>query len=244
MLDHINLRNILFFDIETVPQQSTFTDMNEELQKLWAYRIHRFKPEETPQDDYFWEKAGVYAEFGKAICISVGFFTQADPATNTYQFRLKCFASHDERQLLSDFLNMLSRYFDISDKFFLCGHNIKEFDIPFICRRATILNLAIPQILDVSTARPWEVRHLDTMHLWRFGDYRNYTSLHLLTTVLEVPNPKNDLEGSQVADTYWHQNDLPRIAQYCQQDVVAVARVIQRFKQMPLLSDEQIVYVP
>lgn len=243
MLEHINLRSILFFDIETVPQQPTFGAMDDTLQKLWEYRIHRFKPEETPLEDYFWEKAGVYAEFGKTICISVGYFTQADAKTGAYQFRIKCFASDDEHQLLSEFLDMLSRYFDISDKFFLCGHNIKEFDIPFLCRRATILGLSIPQILDISMARPWEIRHLDTMHLWRFGDYRNYTSLHLLTTVLDVPSPKDDLEGSQVAATYWHEKNLERITNYCQQDVLAVARIIQRFKQIPLLKDEQIIFV-
>ncbi|MBL7787486.1 MAG: 3'-5' exonuclease [Chitinophagales bacterium] len=241
MLESISLKSIFFLDIETVPQSPSFGQLDETMQKLWEYRIHRFKPEEAPLADYYFEKAGVYAEFGKTICISLGFFA-ANPETGDEQFRVKSFYSHDEKQLLTDFLTLLSRYTDASDRY-ICGHNIKEFDIPFLCRRAMVLGLPIPKILDTTTARPWEIKHIDTMHLWRFGDYRNYTSLHLLTTVLGIPSPKNDMEGSEVAAVYWNTQNIERISQYCQADVVAIARIMQHFKQQNTLTNEQIIYV-
>lgn len=241
MLTHITLHRILFFDIETVPQYSNFSDLTADWQQLWDYRTHAYRAEEQSDlDAYYFEKAGVYAEFGKTICITAGILTR-QTANQNWQLRLKTFAGDDERNLLEDFFALLERYFSTYTDAQLCGHHIKGFDIPFLCRRAIILGLPLPKILDANSLKPWEVPHLDTMLIWRFGDVRNMTSLHLLTQALGIPTPKQELNGSQIAAVYWQENDLNRIIRYNQQDVIALARVLMRFKGIPPLDDEQVV---
>ncbi|OWY22514.1 3'-5' exonuclease [Sphingobacteriales bacterium UPWRP_1] len=244
MLSNIDMAAILFLDIETVPMVKQWTDLSPEMQTLWQYRTNRFKQsvdDDLTEEDYFFKKSGVYAEFGKVVCISAGIYRHPKNAGDAPSFRLKSFAGHDEAQLLTDFLQMLQTRFD-PDRFYLCGHNIREFDVPYLCRRAIINGLPLPTILDVNALKPWELRFLDTMQLWKFGDYKNFTSLHLLTHLLNIPSPKEEMEGSHVAQVYWHQeNGLERIANYCQQDVLAVAQVALRFKGMPLLTPEQVV---
>ncbi len=242
MLDHIAINRILFIDIETVPQKPNYEEVDTETQKLWGYRTTRFKPEEVTEGDYYFEKAGVYAEFGKLICISVGFFA-ALRGEKQLQFRVKSFYSDDEQEVLMAFLDMLNQYFDDPSKYYLCGHHIKEFDVPFLCRRLVINGLPLPKMLNVARLKPWEIPYIDTLQIWKFGDYRNYTSLHLLTHVLGIPNPKKDMEGHEVAGIYWQENDLNRIQRYCQQDVIAVARLILKFKGLETISDDQIIYV-
>lgn len=247
MLDHIYLRRVLFLDIETVPEQPNLSDLEPEMQALWQYKTGRFqKPEDEPQDYYF-QKAGVYAEFGKIICISVGFFAktknnnQEEPPQET--FRIKTFYGDDEKQVLNDFLALLNAHFNNPYRFYLCGHNIREFDIPFICRRALIHGLSLPRMLDVPSLKPWEIPYIDTMKIWKFGDYKNFTSLHLLTKLLQIPSPKGDLEGKDVGRVYWREKDLERIVKYCQQDVLAVARLVQKFKGFSPMTTEQVIFV-
>lgn len=238
MLDNISLRDMVFIDIETVSARPTFDNIVEEEQKLWEYRIHRYKPDDTELSDYYHEKAAVYAEFGKAICISVGFFAAADEkdGKGEYQFRIKTFSGHDEKNdVLQPFNELLDKYFS-PERYYLCGHNIREFDIPFLCRRSIINNLKIPRLMDIIDLKPWEVKHLDTMHIWRFGEYRNMTSLHLICKVLGIETPKNDMEGKDVGRVYWQENDINRIARYNRADVVAVAQIILRFKRLPLID--------
>lgn len=246
MLDNISLRDMVFIDIETVSGQPTFENVVEEEQKLWEYRINRYKPNETELQDYYSEKAAVYAEFGKTICISLGFFAMADEKERQgkYQFRIKTFYGHDEKNdVLKPFNELLDQFFS-PERFYLCGHNIREFDIPFLCRRSVINNLKIPRLFDIIDLKPWEVKHLDTMHIWRFGEYRNMTSLHLLCRSLGIETPKNDMEGKDVGRVYWQENDLPRIARYNRADIIAVAQIILRFKRLPPMdSSSQIVYV-
>ena len=244
MLSNIDLSAILFLDIETVPIAGNWDDLNPEMRTLWQYRTNRFKQtadENLSEEEYFFKKSGVYAEFGKVICISAGIYRHPQNPDGQPSFRLKSFYGHNEAELLTDFLTLLKTRFD-PDRFYLCGHNMREFDVPYLCRRAIINALPIPTILDINALKPWEVRFLDTMQLWKFGDYKNFTSLHLLTHLLGIPSPKDDLEGSQVATVYWkEENGLQRIKTYCEQDVLAVAQVVLKFKGMPLLTPEQIV---
>jgi uncharacterized protein YprB with RNaseH-like and TPR domain len=185
-------------------------------------------------DKIYEDRAGIYAEFGKIICISIGLLVVDN---NAYSIRLKSFAGDDERLLLEEFTALLSSRFDNPNSTVLCGHNIKEFDIPYICRRMLVHNIAFPNILQLSGKKPWEIKHLtDTMEMWRFGDIKNFTSLDLLAAVLEVPSPKDDIDGSMVSEVYWKEKDLDRIIVYCEKDVVTVANVYLRMNGKPLIS--------
>lgn len=243
MLPYINIHNLLFIDIETVPCFGTHEQLSPAMQQLWAVKHATLRIEnESPADGYL-KRAGVYAEFAKIVCISLGVFS-FDKASGQRQFRVKSFAGDDEKQLLQDFLNLLNKSFADAERFQFCGHNIKEFDVPFICRRLLIQGLPLPDTLDISGKRPWEVSSVDTLHLWRFGDFKNYTSLKLLAEILGIPTPKDEIEGKDVCRVYWQEHGLDRIVNYCQKDVVTVARLLLRFKgdNQPL-KDEEVVIV-
>ena len=236
MLQKIDLKNILFLDIETVPLSENFDLLSEQEQLLFEQKTayQRKNEDITPKD--FYEKAGIWAEFGKIICISVGYFTENESVRN---FRVKSFYGN-EVELLQGFASLLQKHFNQVEHL-LCAHNGKEFDFPFIARRMIIHNIALPEKLNLFGKKPWEVAHLDTLELWRFGDYKHYTSLKLLTHILNIPSPKTDIEGKDVAKVYYEEKDLVRIVNYCQRDVVAVAQILLRLKQLPLLIDEDII---
>lgn len=232
MLAHIDLLDVLVLDIETVPQCSSFTELSEERKKLWdAKTVYQRKSDECPET--FYPRAGIWAEFGKIVCISVGMFA------NKQSFRVKSYCGDDEKEILSDFLKLLATQ---PKQLSLCAHNGKEFDYPYICRRLLINGLEIPSQLELSGKKPWEITHLDTLELWKFGDYKHYTSLNLLASVFDIPTPKDDIDGSMVGDIYWVDRDLNRIKNYCQKDVVTTARLLQKFKGLPTLKDDQISY--
>ena len=233
MLQQLDLQNILVLDIETVPQFSTFDELPENLQKLWDLKT-RFQRKEQETPDEFYQRAGIWAEFGKIICISVGIFK------NNQSFRVKSFYSHDENELLTDFIKLLNGQ---PSQLILCAHNGKEFDFPYLCRRMLINSLEIPTQLNIAGKKPWEINHLDTMELWKFGDYKNYTSLNLLAAIFNIPTPKDDIDGSMVGSVYWLENDLERIRIYCQKDVITTGRLLQRFKGLPFLTEEQITFI-
>jgi len=239
MLKKINIENVLFLDIETVPIFQTFEEQSPEIQALWDKKSKYFRKEEQTAADVY-QRAGIYAEFGKIICISVGlpFINKA----SKLGLRIKSFYGDDEKQLLQNFNAMLDK-FDTSDEKLLCGHNAKEFDFPYIARRSLINGVRLPKLLNLAGKKPWQVKHLDTMELWRFGDYKNYTSLNLLTTVFNIPTPKDDIDGSQVAKVYWQDADIERIVKYCQKDVVAVVQLFQRYRNQDLIPEEAIVIV-
>ncbi len=247
--DAFDLYNILFLDIETVPGHSDFEELNEELQELWGIKcrnILRKTADELEFDeiaDQYGQRAGIYAEFGKIVCISVGFLTR-QPESNEPLLRLKSYANHMEAGLLDDFSELLNKHFNNPDKFAICGHNIKEFDIPYICRRMLVNQLPFPRMLDIAGKKPWETKHLlDTMELWKFGDIKNYTSLRLLAAIFDFPSPKDDMDGSDVASVYWEERDLDRIASYCEKDVLATAQLFLKMKRLPILRNDQIVIV-
>ncbi|HXH19986.1 MAG TPA: 3'-5' exonuclease [Chitinophagales bacterium] len=240
MLDNIILENLLVFDIETVPQYGNFNDLPEPLKELWMLKGRRIAKEgETIPDDFFYDRAGIYAEFGKVICISAGYFKKSD-ISGQLGFRVKTFASENEREVLLPFKGVLDKHYSTPEKG-LCGHNSKEFDIPYLCRRMLINGIQLPAILDLFGKKPWEVQHIDTMQLWKFGDVKSYTSLRLLATIFNIPTPKDDIDGNDVGRVFWVEKNLPRIVRYCQKDVVTVAQLLLRFKGLPLMNEQDIV---
>jgi predicted PolB exonuclease-like 3'-5' exonuclease len=234
MLENINPGDILFLDIETVPVKPALTDFTPAMQLLWDKKSSSFRKEEQSASDVF-QRAGIYAEFGKVICISAGVVKEKNP----HSFRLKSFYGDDEKTILSDFTEMLLK-FSRGREIQLCAHNGKEFDYPYMARRMVINGLIIPEILNNAGKKPWEVKLLDTMELWKFGDYKSYTSLDLLTSVLGIPSPKDDIDGSMVAGIYWNDHDLKRIVTYCEKDVLAVAQVLFRFMNLPFIEPERV----
>ena len=244
MLNHIKLENVLVLDIETVPQVSRYVDMPENFKPFWkkkAAQVIKEDAELADEEGYF-DYAGIYAEFGKIICISVGAYVE-DKDTGNQTLRIKSFYGKDEKKVLNEFFSLLNlKYHDLK-KHALCGHNIKEFDVPYICRRALVNGLRLPKILDIGGLKPWEVNNIDTLQLWKFGDYKNYTSLNLLANIFGIPTPKDDIDGSMVADVFWNQNDLERIRTYCQKDVLTTAQLLLKYKGLPLISDEEVIVV-
>jgi uncharacterized protein YprB with RNaseH-like and TPR domain len=237
MIEKINLENILFIDIETVPEQENFTALDAEMQSLWELKTQFQRKEEfTPED--FYERSGIWAEFGKIVCISAGYFTFKGDVRN---FRVTSFFG-EEVKILKDFSNLMNNHFSQAQHL-LCGHNAKEFDIPFIARRMIINQIAIPNKLNLFGKKPWEVPHLDTLELWKFGDYKHFTSLKLLTKILGIPSSKGDIDGSQVGHVYYVEKDIDRIIVYCEKDVIAVAQIFLRFRREDLLIDEEILHV-
>ena len=234
MLKNLNYSKILFFDIETVPIKYDFKDLDERGQQLWSKKTRFIQERENLNAEEVYEKAGIYAEFGKVICISLGFILQKDGET---QIRLKSIANEEEQVLLQEFIDLLNSYYTAPD-FLFCAHNGKEFDIPFLCRRILINGKKIPNILNVSGKKPWEIKHLDTMELWKFGDFKNYTSLDLLSYVFNIPTPKNDMDGSQVAKVFYEDKDLDRIIHYCEKDVVATIQLFRKYQGESIINEE------
>jgi uncharacterized protein YprB with RNaseH-like and TPR domain len=237
MLEKIKSENILFLDIETVPEHANYDEVDESVKELWGKKTKYQRKEEFTSEE-FYERAGIWAEFGKIICISVGYFVANDSERN---FRITSY-SGDEKQILLDFKGLLDNHFSKSYHL-LCAHNGKEFDFPFIARRMVIHQIELPNALNLFGKKPWEIPHLDTLELWKFGDYKHYTSLKLLTSILGVPSPKDDIDGSQVAEVYYKEKNLDRIIDYCEKDTIAVAQVFLKFKIEPLLTDKEIIYV-
>lgn len=237
MLAQIDLQKILFLDIETVAQQPDFDSLSKEFKKHWEHKSQFIGSEDqTPSDTY--ERAGIYAEFGKIACISVGFLN-IERSEKT--LRIKSYYGENEQELLIDFFNLLNNYYTRQDQL-LCAHNGKEFDYPYICRRALVNGLQIPKILDISGKKPWEVQHLDTMQLWKFGDYKNFTSLSLLSTIFGIPTPKDDIDGSMVNQVYWKEKNVERIATYCQKDVIALVQLFLKYRNESLIEDNKIIF--
>ena len=235
MLENLNLKNILFLDIETVPQYATYEEVPPDFANLWEKKVQSLRKDDESLDVSY-RRAGIYAEFGKIICISCGYFTTGN------KFRIKSFYGHNEKKLLLEFSEVLLKHFNSSDKF-LCAHNGKEFDFPFLCRRMVIHQLALPSILDTTGKKPWEVSHLDTMELWKFGDYKSYTSLNLLALILGIPTPKDDIDGSMVWQVYWEEKNLERIVTYCQKDVLTVAQILRKFRREEMIPMEEMEIV-
>jgi len=232
MLSHIDLEKILFLDIETVPIHPTYGELPDELRIFWDKKASSLQKEGQTVEEVY-SMAGIYAEFGKIICISLGFI-------NGEEFRIKSFYGDDEKVLLNEFITLVNSNYGSPNKL-LCAHNGKEFDFPYLARRIILNGLELPSLLDIAGKKPWEVQHLDTMELWKFGDYKRYTSLALLAHVFDIPTPKDDIQGSDVARVYWEDKDLARIVEYCQKDVLTVVQLLLKFKGVAMIKEENVI---
>lgn len=235
--NNVPIENILFLDIETVPCCSSFSELSEDMQKLWDKKSNSFRNEEESAEDVY-QRAGIYAEFGRVVCISVGYIRIKENGEK--MFFSKSFADDNEKKLLTDFCKLVNTSYATPDKF-ICGHNVKEFDMPFIARRIIINDIPLPHILDIAGKKPWEVTFIDTMELWKFGDYKAFTSLNLLTHIFGIPTPKDDIDGSQVAEVYYKEHDLKRISIYCEKDILATAQVFLKMRGEQLIDQERCV---
>ena len=237
MIKRLNLEHILFLDIETVPQHEKYNDLDETTKALWEGKTkYQRKEDFTPEE--FYDRAGIWAEFGTIVCISVGYFKMQG---DLRKFRVTTFHGEEE-SLLKEFKNLLQTHFN-KTQHVMCAHNGKEFDFPYIARRMIIHGIDLPFKLNLFGKKPWEVPHLDTLELWKFGDYKTFTSLKLMAHVLGIPSPKDDIDGSEVRDVFYEQNDIDRIITYCEKDTITVAQIILRLRNEPLLMDDEILSV-
>lgn len=239
MMANIDISNILFLDIETVPGVYNFKDLDADFQSLWSDKMRFLQQREEKTAEELYHRAGIYAEFGKVVCISTALVHLVD---GQHKLRVKSFYGDDERVLLSEFAKVLARYYSGEDKF-LCGHNIKEFDVPYMARRMLIHGIELPKPLDLAGKKPWDVKHIDTMELWKFGDYKHFTSLNLLAKLFNIPTPKDDISGADVAKVYYEENDLERIRIYCEKDTVTVANLYRKLTNLPVIADDNIEVV-
>ncbi|MEQ6125096.1 3'-5' exonuclease [Pseudotenacibaculum sp. MALMAid0570] len=234
----INVKDILFLDIETVPQNEKWEELSQNHQELFTKKTaYQRKDDIEPED--FYERAGIWAEFGKIICISVAYFAEKNQKRT---LRVTSFSGDDEKTILQDFKNLLETHFN-KNQHLLCAHNGKEFDFPYIARRMIIHQIELPKKLNLFGKKPWEVPHLDTMDLWKFGDYKHFTSLQLLTAVLGIPSPKDDIDGADVGKVYYQEKNLERIVSYCEKDTIAVAQLLLRFNNEKLVKEDEIVQI-
>lgn len=231
----------VLIDIETVSQYREHALMPQDWQHLWNEKVAWMVEDGRKPDSYYSERAAIMAEFGKVICISVGYFRREG---EQLQLRLKSFAQDNEADLLGAFADAIGQIISArKSKIWFCGHNIREFDIPYLCRRMLIHQMTLPAWLDFQALKPWDVPLIDTLQLWKFGDYKHYTSLKLLAACMGIASPKSDIDGSMVGTVYWEEKNLERIREYCQKDVVTVAQLMLRFCNRPLLSETDIVVV-
>lgn len=237
MLTRINLEHVLFLDIETVPQHSDYSHLDDTAKQLWEQKTqYQRKDEYSPSE--FYERAGIWAEFGKIVCISVGYFKLKGDVRS---FRVTSFHG-DEIQILKEFKTLLQTHFN-KPQHLLCAHNGKEFDFPYIARRMIIHGITLPFKLNLFGKKPWEVPHLDTLELWKFGDYKTFTSLKLMAYVLGILSPKDDIDGSDVRNVYYEEKDIDRIILYCEKDTITVAQIFLKLRNEPLLDEDEVLSV-
>lgn len=234
---HSELSNILFLDIETVAAVEHYEQLPERLKAQWARKANFLKREEgQTEEDLFYERAGIYAEFGKIVAIAIGKYFENEQGQ--LSLKTKCFASQDEFALLTEFKAMVEK---LNPQTKLCAHNGKEFDFPYLSRRMLVNGIALPSLLNLAGKKSWEVPHLDTLEMWKFGDYKHYTSLDLLAAIFHIPTSKGAMDGSMVNEVYYKQNDLAKIGEYCIGDVVAIAQLYLKMKGMSLIPEQNII---
>lgn len=232
------LRDVLFLDIETVANTKDFSTLDERLKTQWSRKAGFLKRDTAQTDeDLYHERAGIYAEFGKIICIAVGKFAQNE--AGELVLKTKVYAGHDEKALLNEFKAMAERLDPATAK--LCAHNGKEFDFPYLCRRMLIHQIGLPPVLNIAGKKSWEIPHLDTMEMWKFGDFKHYTSLDLLSAIFNIPSSKDGMDGSRVNHVYHHENDLDKIKAYCQRDVVVLVNVYLKLKCIALPGELPVI---
>jgi DNA polymerase elongation subunit (family B) len=221
------LRDILFLDIETVASTNDYGSLDERLKTQWARKAIFFKRERDQTDEeIYYERAGIYAEFGKIICIAVAKFIETE--SGELALKTKAYYGDNEATLLGDFKNMVEKMDPTSLK--LCAHNGREFDYPYLCRRLLVNCIPLPATLNIMGKKSWEVLHLDTLDMWKFGDYKHYTSLDLLAAIFNIASSKDGIDGSQVNAVYYQEKNLTKIKDYCVRDVVVLAQLFLKLK--------------
>ncbi len=230
------LRDILFLDIETVSAVEKYDQLDERFKAQWARKASFLKREENQTDeDLFHERAGIYAEFGKIIVVAIGKYVENE--NGQLGLKTKYFANDDEKILLEEFKATLDK---ADPKTKLCAHNGKEFDFPYLSRRMLVNGIQLPLLLNLSGKKSWEIPHLDTMEMWKFGDYKHYTSLDLLLALFTIPSSKGEMDGSKVNHVFYQEKDLKKIAEYCTRDVVAIAQLYLKMKGLSLIDERNI----
>ena len=237
----IDIKNTLIIDIETASISENYNDLDDRLKKQWDRKAAYIKNEEQlPNDELFFERAGIYAEFGKVICIAAGLFVKTK--SGEMGLRIKSFTGNNERDILSHFKDLINNKLD-GENLILCAHNGKDFDFPYLCRRYLINELEIPTALQISGKKPWEINHLDTMEMWKFGDRRNYSSLDLLATIFGIKSSKEGIDGSMVNRVYYKDKNIKEIEEYCKQDVSVTANLFLKLNLLPVIPQKNIKFV-
>ncbi|MCT4666154.1 MAG: 3'-5' exonuclease [Flavobacteriales bacterium] len=233
-MKHINIQKLLYIDIETVSEYSRFDELDTEYQELFEKKTSYQRKDNFTAEE-FYDRAGIWAEFGKIVCISIAYLSKKG---GKRVLKLKSFFGHDEKNILQEFSEVISAFPFYS----FCGHNIKEFDLPYLCRRYLINGLELPNSLQIAGKKPWEITHVDTMELWKFGDFKHFTSLKLLAKIFGIPSPKDDIDGSEVGRVYWEENDPKRIAIYCEKDVLTTAQLMLKWQGEALLEPHEVLF--
>jgi len=236
-MDDQELSNILFVDIETATGSPTYKELDDRLKHHWDRKAGFLNnPRELSTDELYFERAGIFAEFGQVVTIAVGYMIRTE---GSWGLRIKAFAYKDEVRILNEFKELLVSKFD-PETLQLCAHNGREFDFPYICRRMLIHGISIPRILDTGNMKPWEIPIIDTMNMWKFGDRKNYTSLDLLAALFNIETSKSDIDGSDITRVYHQEDGLERISEYCKRDIVVTVQLFLKLKSLPLVNPENI----
>jgi len=231
----IPITKILFIDIETVGgcknyESCKITNPNVAKQyvKYIDWFVKRF-PEDSQLslDEIFIRRASLVPEFAKIVCVSVAFVTDKD------EIKTQSFSGDDEKELLKDCQKLLDRCGKLD--FYLCGHNLKNFDIPMLAKRMIINGLMPPSILPSYDTKPWEIKAIDTKEIWQYGAYTSIGSLDLLCTTMDIPTPKDgEVTGDKVHSAYWDENKLKEITEYCERDVKVLIDIIKKLKKLEI----------
>lgn len=234
-------KNFLLIDIETVCSVASYQQLPERMQLLWNKKANSLRKvdDDTSNADFFFQRGAIYSEFGKVVCIAFGayFWNEKDEMS----FKVKSFSGDDELRLLLEFKTLIEKY--PSNELVLCAHNGKEFDFPYLCRRMLINNIPIPKVLQIAGKKPWEILHQDTMELWKFGDYKSYTSLDLMAAVFDLPGSKGEMSGDQVSRVYYEEKALEKISRYCREDVVVLGQLYLKLNSIPAVEAQNILRI-
>lgn len=232
-------KNLLFIDIETVSCKASFEQLDERMQEQWERKAANIRNDDhLSAFDLFYRRAAIYSEFGKIVCIGVGALYWSDK-DESMRFKVKSIAGDDEKAILLEFKDLMEKY--PQNQLVLCAHNGKEFDFPYLCRRMLINGVHLPEALQISGKKPWEILHQDTLDMWRFGDFKSFAQLDLLAALFGIPSSKSDITGEDVTRVYYAENDLSRIQKYCKEDVVVLAQLWLCLNQYPMIQPEHII---
>ena len=231
-------KNLLFIDIETVSAEPELNRLPDRIKALWLHKAsYLSNPNNLSAEEFYFDRAGIYAEFGKIVAIGVGFFHWNDE--QEICLKVKSISNDDEKEVLKEFKALIEKKYKPTS-LALCAHNGKEFDYPYLCRRMLVNGIEIPKALQISGRKPWEIPHYDTLDMWKFGDKKHYTSLELLAAIFDISSSKTELSGDQVNNAYHHENDLSKIARYCREDIIVLAQLFLKYQNMETVKDSNV----